>query len=602
MSDITRNNKKCCNDKEEDKIPPLQPLPDWNDFIAGSYQMNRERQPFYDNSADYNTNSKSYYDDLARKTRLISILGHRIWEYDEQMVKRLEEWDARLDHFPEDVKNLLIKWMEDGTLDEIINENIFGELDASVDELLGTFYYDEIITTEVLDNKNKYIINKVPPKDKFNCKITPTKEYDYDFKTVRQFAENSASSLSINASIYDTKTFQPLGVHVKDGKVIKNEAGNVKTWTLAYDKETQLFNAFPPTKTGEEIVNSGYTDTWHGFYPIIMDGKVLNSSIWESRGNTTEKHNRQVLAQQEDKTILIFTFRGREDDYEGYTYDDIIKTIVPYGVKFAYVFDGGGSTQTVKDNLLLNPPLDGGYKTERPVFDAMSFIKPTKKKREDIYKILGDLSAVLQKLEARHISKYGDKIPGKLWHDDSLYIKQENGLYSYTGEIGANSEVQRMIGTYQVGKYKRLYLGTVNNPLSIQSSHNIIVSLGSDNDAYRVQLEHIKGWEKPDLLNGWQEHERTLMYKNVNNYETRISGAVICGTQNLSGKPIFKLPVEYAPSQPILVPCSTLSAARQSNDIVIYPNGNVTLRYPPLEPNNLTAIQIEHTFYRGVQS
>lgn len=115
----------CC---EEDKIPPLKPLPDWNDFIGGNYQMGREQKPFYDNSADYNTNSKSYYDDLARKTRLISILAHRIWEYDEQMVKRLEEWDARLEHFPEDVKQLLIKWLEDGTLDDIINHNIFNDL------------------------------------------------------------------------------------------------------------------------------------------------------------------------------------------------------------------------------------------------------------------------------------------------------------------------------------------------------------------------------------------------------------------------------------------------------------------------------------------
>lgn len=599
MLEKNNTNKNCCED-EYDKIPPVKPLPPWNDFINSAYNISREGAPFYDNRADYNTNSKSYYDDLARKTRLISILGHRIWEYDEEMVKRLEEWDSRLEHFPEDIKHLLEKWIEDGTLDEIINENIFGELDASVDELLGTFYYDEIITSEVLENKNKYLINKVPPKDKNNCKIIPTKEYDYDFKTVRQFAEDSASSLSINASIYDTKTFQPIGVHVKNGKVIKNEAGNVKTWTLAYDKETQLFNSFPPTKTGDEIVSDGYTDTWHGFYPIIMDGVVLNSSIWESRGNTTEKHNRQVLVQQEDKTILIFTFRGREDDYEGYTYDDIIKTIVPYGVKFAYVFDGGGSTQTVKDNLLLNPPLDEGYKTERPVFDAMSFIKPTKKKREDIYKILGDLSAVLQKLEARHISKYGDDIPGKLWHEDSLYIKQENALYSYTGDGGANSEVQRMLGTYQDGQYKRLYLGTVDNPLSIQSSHNILVSLGDDEQSYRIQLEHSTDWIKPNLLNGWSEHDRPLKYKDVNNFETRISGAVTCGTSDLSSQPIFVLPQDRVPSQPIVTPCTTLSAERQTNDIIVYPNGNVMLRYPVLSPSENTAISIELTFYRGI--
>src|SRR5699024_5186508 len=154
--------------------------------------------------------------------------------------------------------------------------------------------------------------------------------------------------------------------------------------------------------------------------------------------------------------------------------------------------------------------------------DAMSFIKETTKKREDIYKILGDLSALLQKLEARHISKYGDYIPGKLWHEDSLYIKEENALYSYTDTDRGDSVVQRMIGRYKDGNYNRLYIGTLDNPLSIQASHNINIQIGSDDKPYRIQLEHPEDWVKPTLLNGWQQHERPLKYKDVNNFETRL--------------------------------------------------------------------------------
>lgn len=129
--------KKCCED-EQPTIPPLKPLPDWNDFIGSHYNTSREGVPFYDNRADYNTNSKSYYDDLARKNRLISVLAHRIWEYDEEMVKRLEEWDARLEHFPEDVKRLLEQWLQDGTLKDIINEEIFEDLN----DLINTNFKD----------------------------------------------------------------------------------------------------------------------------------------------------------------------------------------------------------------------------------------------------------------------------------------------------------------------------------------------------------------------------------------------------------------------------------------------------------------------------
>ncbi|MGO3818145.1 MAG: phage baseplate protein [Staphylococcus equorum] len=96
-------------------------------------RQDRQRYPFYTDNADYNTNSKSYYDDLARKQKLFEILAKRIWEYDKELAKRFEEWDKNLEELPEDVEKLLIEWMKDGTLDEIINENIFGELNDKID-------------------------------------------------------------------------------------------------------------------------------------------------------------------------------------------------------------------------------------------------------------------------------------------------------------------------------------------------------------------------------------------------------------------------------------------------------------------------------------
>ena len=157
-----------------------------------------------------------------------------------------------------------------------------------------------------------------------------------------------------------------------------------------------------------------------------------------------------------------------------------------------------------------------------------------------------------------------------------------------------------MIGRYKDGNYDRLYIGTLDNPLSIQASHNINVQIGSDDKPYRIQLEHPEDWIKPTLLNGWQQHERPLKYKDVNNFETRLSGVVKCGTTDLSSKAIFKLPNDRVPSKPIVTPCSILSAERQTNDIVIYPNGDVMLRYPILTPTENSSVSIEVTFYRGV--
>lgn len=183
MTDKTKNDylKKCCSD-EKDEIPPVKPLPEWNDFINGAYNISREGAPFYDNRADYNTNSKSYYDDLARKTRLISILGHRIWEYDEQMVKRLEEWDARLENFPDDVKNLLIEWMQDGTLADIINEEIFQDLNDLINTNFKELSNNKLEVNYQHKRKIQHVLPlKFPHWEQFNNDNEGTRLYPQSF-------------------------------------------------------------------------------------------------------------------------------------------------------------------------------------------------------------------------------------------------------------------------------------------------------------------------------------------------------------------------------------------------------------------------------------
>lgn len=106
-------------------------------------------RPFtnYPDDTDYTTNAPSYYDDLARKNKLIEMLSKKIWEYDEELAKRFEAWDKNLEDFPEDVKKLLQQWLDDGTLDHIINDTIFN---WKLDTVIFEQFRDE--TNERLDN------------------------------------------------------------------------------------------------------------------------------------------------------------------------------------------------------------------------------------------------------------------------------------------------------------------------------------------------------------------------------------------------------------------------------------------------------------------
>ena len=117
-------------------------FPTFSEYLQqNQVRQGREYKPFYSDSADYNTNAPSYYDYLARNNKLIEILAKRIWEYDEELAKRFEEWDKNLEELPEDLKNLLIEWMEDGTLDDIINQNIFNDLNNKIDKVSNRFRF-----------------------------------------------------------------------------------------------------------------------------------------------------------------------------------------------------------------------------------------------------------------------------------------------------------------------------------------------------------------------------------------------------------------------------------------------------------------------------
>ena len=96
-----------------------------------------ERFPFlFNKQADYNTNSQSYYDGLAKYNKILQILAKMIEEYDDKLDNSLENintvltnyttmLDGKLAGFDDSVMLLLREWIDDGTFEMIINTEIF---------------------------------------------------------------------------------------------------------------------------------------------------------------------------------------------------------------------------------------------------------------------------------------------------------------------------------------------------------------------------------------------------------------------------------------------------------------------------------------------
>jgi len=126
-----------------------------------SFFGDHSRRPYYNDESDYVTNSPSYYDDLARKQRLIQYLAEKVGMYDKELEKRFKEWDELISKFPENVENLLIEWMEDGTLDKIINENIFNmKLDKDVFESFKIIIEKALAENGLRDDEIYYNVKK----------------------------------------------------------------------------------------------------------------------------------------------------------------------------------------------------------------------------------------------------------------------------------------------------------------------------------------------------------------------------------------------------------------------------------------------------------
>lgn len=87
----------------------------------------RKRFPYYPDDADYTTNAPSYYDDLARKQKLIKLLAERILELSNDTEITIKQFHERLENIKEEMKGFFNQWLSDGVLDQIINQEILNQ-------------------------------------------------------------------------------------------------------------------------------------------------------------------------------------------------------------------------------------------------------------------------------------------------------------------------------------------------------------------------------------------------------------------------------------------------------------------------------------------
>lgn len=185
-------------------------------------------------------------------------------------------------------------------------------------------------------------------------------------ETTRAFAIRNKTAVAINGSqglnnLPDNQR-QPTGIQIIDGEVIQEL--NVTSYTLGITDNNELVSYAPGTKA-QDILDDGINTALTAFYPLIEDGEWVSDEVLAIRGNSAVKHPRQVIAQFDNRDLLIFSCGGRGFDGDGMTAKEMMKILKDLGVKFAFNLDGGGSTSTVIKDRLITKRIDNNGTRER---------------------------------------------------------------------------------------------------------------------------------------------------------------------------------------------------------------------------------------------
>lgn len=276
-------------------------------------------------------------------------------------------------------------------------------------------YYNEISYVSGRKFDTTYKIVHIPHRDsegniiKLRKGISGSNPNKPDHITARDFAKQTGATFVSNASTGSGSQLKLHGQQIYNGQILDSVKGDEYSeidlrWTLAMADDNTL-TAFPQNITAQEIKDKGYNNTWSGFGPMIMEGKIVYKD-GDYNINSESSHPRTAIAQLPNKDIVIFTCDGRVKSQgvyqKGMTLPEVTESLYAhYGdIQFAYNLDGGGSTSSVLRSRVLNKPTDNGNKSERNLLDFIYVGKDPKQVRDkDIqkaYEDIGDVRASFQ--------------------------------------------------------------------------------------------------------------------------------------------------------------------------------------------------------------
>lgn len=464
------------------------------------------------------------------------------------------------------------------------------------EKITSSAYYPEVTYKKLRDDTSNtdYYLTSIPYKDSQGNVIQIKRGFAMDNpnsgvgETARSFANRHNTSVTINASVFDMTTLKFTGTDVYNG-VAQNDGSVVSRYVLGI-KNDNTFVVYPPGTTSQTIINDGCQNALTSFIPLIQNGTQVDSSILNGYGSVNLPYRRQVIAQYANKDIVILTCESDSAVNQGMTCYDLIRILQNLGVQFAFMLDGGGSTQTVVRGTLLNTAKDGNGYVERLIPDFLYVGKDIPTNRDkDIVSINQDVGNLSKKLD--------DKVLDITSTAQMKKITQDDGNVTISNS-DTNQDLLASIVNKGFGMNTFYCIdGAINAPSS-KSSRGIsfinqvgfgfVVAIDSDSQAYVNYLNNsvwsgwnplvsntLPSWTNITLQNGVTvSNSRTPRYALLSNGRVSIDGEI---TGVNSGTIIGTLPSGIHPTSTKIFSVPLNSSSIGYATITINSSGQITV-------------------------
>jgi len=179
---------------------------------------------------------------------------------------------------------------------------------------------------------------------------SPDFSSDYG-KYLDEMAEENGAIAAINAGGFEDvggggRGGKPLGIVVKDGKVLNSRTSRECDIVIGFDQNDKLIVG---KMDADDAVELGLRDA-ASFNPIL----VLNGEPAEVKGSSSGLNPRTAIGQRADGAVLLLVIDGRQVNSLGASLADLIDVMMQFGAVNAANLDGGSSSKMYYQGEFVN--------------------------------------------------------------------------------------------------------------------------------------------------------------------------------------------------------------------------------------------------------